>query len=276
MKGSPMKRIWTSLHVTALVVGGYIIATEVASNVEHIVHGTGRVFDPAVFTAVGVSIGTVFAFTMAMDALEDWKKLSSWINASGLIAAFIFGTAFTLSTTLDRTATARDNHLAKVWKNDQEMNSLMEIFQKVSYQAARECGTGRGQKCEAISAEVKVAQTRIDQRRNSLDSMGKRISVATGGWIDAELASMFQPMFMPIAMFLMGTFMIAYGVKGKVVKSEFNVGLTGMAAKEDKARRFINEYRTMNGKLPTASQVKSIVAVSDPTARSYLRKYGRG
>lgn len=271
-----MKRKWTALHLAGLGIGGYIVATEVISNVEHIVHGTQSLYNPAVFTAIGVSIGTVFAFAMAMDALEDWKKLSSWVNAMGLLAAFVFGTAFTLSTTLDRTATARDTHLAKVWKNDQEMDSLMKIFQNVSYQAARECGTGRGQKCEAISAEVKVAQLRIDQRRNSLDSMGKRISVATGGLIEPDVASIFQPMFMPIAMFLMGTFMVAYGVKGRAVKPEFNVGLTGMAAKEDTARRFITEYRQTNNKCPTAAAVRKVAGVSDPTARMYLKKYGRG
>lgn len=271
-----MKRKWHTLHIIALVVGGYIIATEIFSNVEHIIHGTKSLFNPAVFTAIGVSIGTVFAFTMAMDSLEEWKKLSSWVNASGLMVSFIFGTAFTLSTTLDRTATARDSQLAAIWKNDSEMNSLQDIFQKVSYQAARECGSGRGQRCEAISAEVKIAQSRIDQKRNNLDSMGKRISAATGGMIDAETASIYQPMFMPIAMFLMGTFMIAYGMKGRIVRPEFNLGLTGMAAKEDKARRFINEYRTVNKSLPSIAEIKTIAGVSYPTAKTYLKKYGRG
>jgi len=271
-----MKRKWSTLHIIALLVGGYILITEIFSNVEHIVHGTKSLYNPAVFTAIGVSIGTVFAFAMAMDALEDWKKLSSWVNATGLMIAFLFGTAFTLSTTLDRTATARDSQLTSVWKNDPEMNSLMNIFHKVSYQSARECGSGRGQKCEAISAEVKIAQTRIEQRRASLDSMGKRISAATGGLIDAETASIYQPMFMPIAMFLMGTFMIAYGMKGRLVKPEFNLGLTGMAAKEDKARRFINEFRTINNSLPSVAEIKTIAGVSYPTAKTYLKKYSRG
>jgi len=272
-----MKRTWTALHVVGLIVGGYIVFTEVASNVEHIVHGTGSLYNPAVFTAIGVSIGTVFAFTMAMDALEDWKRLSSWVNAMGLFAAFVFGTAFTLSTTLDRTSTARDNHLTQIWKNDEESKSLLEVFQKVSYQAARECGSGRGKKCEAISDEVKVAQMRLDQRRSSLDSMGKRISAATGGMITPEKASIFQPMFMPIAMFFMGIFMVAYGVKGRIVTGEFQhaleTPLTGMAAKEDKAKRFIKEYMNTHGNAPSINQVKSIAEVSYPTAKRYLDRY---
>ena len=271
-----MKRKWHTLHIIALVVGGYIIATEIFSNVEHIVHGTKSLFNPAVFTAIGVSIGTVFAFTMAMDSLEEWKKLSSWVNATGLIVACLFGTAFTLSTTLDRTATARDSQLASLWKNDSELNSLMDILHKVSYQSARECGSGRGQKCEAILAEVKITQTRIDKKRASLDSMGMRISALSGGMIDAKTASIYQPMFMPIAMFLMGIFMIAYGMKGRMVKPEFNLGLTGMAAKEDKARRFINEFRTTNNSLPSVAEIKTIAGVSYPTAKIYLKKYGQG
>lgn len=271
-----MKRTWSTLHIIALLIGGYILITEIFSNVEHIVHGTKSLYNPAVFIAIGVSIGTVFAFAMAMDSLEEWKKLSSWVNAIGLMIAFIFGTAFTLSTTLDRTATARDSQLNVVRMNDKELNFEIENLQKLSLQSARECGSGRGQKCEAISAEVKLVGIRVEAKKAALDSMGKRISSATGGLISAENATIFQPMFLPLAMFLMGTFMISYGMKGRLVQPEFKICLTGMAAKEDKARRFINEYKTTNGGLPSIIEVKKVADVSYPTAKLYLRKFARG
>jgi hypothetical protein len=269
-----MKRTWTSLHIVALVVGGYIVATEIGSNVEHIIHGTGSFYNPAVFTAIGVSIGTVFAFTMAMDALEDWKKLSSWVNATGLAAAFLFGTAFTLTTTLDRTATARDSLLSKKWKEDDEMANLAKMYQNISLQSTQECGSGRGKKCDALSAERSSIEQRILAKQEDLDSMGKRIHKLTGGMISVSAASIFQPMFMPIAMFLMGTFMVAYGVKGKFVKPEFDIQtLTGMDSKEDKAKRYIEKYRAAKGSAPTIMQVKTVAEVSYPTAKKYLARY---
>lgn len=271
-----MIRSWTTLHVIALFVGGYIVATEVASNVEHIVHGTGSIYNPAVFIAIGVSVGTVFSFTMAMDAMENWKKISSWINAAGLIAAFIFGTAFTLSTTLDRTAIARDNALTKVWKNDQEMKNLDQLYQTAQYSVSKECGSGRGKKCEALSVEIVNIKKQIEVRQSDLDSMGKRINVATGGLISAENASILQPMLLPIAMFLMGTFMLAYGMKGRETEptaSEFDLELTGMDAKEEKAKRFIREYKKKNRKLPSVSDVRKVSDVSYPTAVKYLKKH---
>ena len=271
-----MKRTWSTLHIIALLIGGYILITEIFSNVEHIVHGTKSLYNPAVFIAIGVSIGTVFAFAMAMDSLEEWKKLSSWVNAIGLMIAFIFGTAFTLSTTLDRTATARDSQLNVVRMNDKELNLEIDNLQKLSLVATRECSTGRGQKCEAISAEVNMIEKRVEAKKASLDSMGKRISSATGGLISAENATIFQPMFLPLAMFLMGTFMISYGMKGRMVEPEFKIGLTGMAAKEDKARRFICEYKSTNGSLPSVIEVKKVADVSYPTAKLYLRKFARG
>lgn len=269
-----MKRKWMALHIAAIIIGSYIVVTEVVSNVEHIMVGTGSIYNPAVFTAIGVSIGTVFAFSMAMNALEEWRKLSSWINAIGLFVAFLFGAAFTLSTTLDRTATARDNQLVKVWQTDEQLNTYVKSFNTLSTQASRECATGRGQRCEAVVVEISQLQEKIKVRRSELDSMGKRFAAATGGVVSAESMSILQPMFLPISMFLMGIFMVAYGMKGRLVQPEFQqqIELNGKELQKDKAFRFIREYKEKNGRSPTVKQVMNIASVSYGTAKKYIEK----
>ncbi len=56
------------------------------------------------------------------------------------------------------------------------------------------------------------------------------------------------------------------------MEAEFSTELTGMAKKEDRARRFIQAYQEQNSKLPTVSEVCKTAGVSDPTARKYLRQ----
>ena len=48
---------------------------------------------------------------------------------------------------------------------------------------------------------------------------------------------MFQPMLLPVALFLMGAYFVAFGLAGTKVKPEFEVELTGRAAADDKAKR---------------------------------------
>jgi len=270
-----MKRKWTALHVVGILIGGYIVVTEVISNVEHIVTGTGSIYNPAVFTSIGVSVGTVFAFSMAINALEEWRKVSSWIIAAGLITAFLFGAAFTLSTTLDRTATARDNQLTKIWQSDEQLKTLQKSQNGLSVQSSKECATGRGRRCEDITLELSMLQEKIQKRQSELDSMGKRFAMATGHVVSAESMSIVQPMFMPISMFLMGIFMVAYGMKGRVVPPEFHqdIQLEGKELKEDKALRFIRQFGEKNGRPPTVKQVMNVTSVSYTTAKKYIDKY---
>lgn len=272
--GTQMKRKWTALHIAGIVIGGYVVLTEIISNVEHIIQGTGSYYNPAVFLVIGVSVGTVFAFSMAMNALEEWRKLSSWINAIGLFVAFFFGAAFTLSTTLDRTATARDNQLVKVWQSDEQLNTYVKTHSSLSAQASKECATGRGRRCEDITQEIVLLNEKIKNRRSELDSMGKRIAMVMGGAISAETMSIIQPMFMPISMFLMGIFMVAYGLKGRLVAPEFQqaIELKGKELKEDTALRFIREYKQKNGRCPTVKQVMTVAQVSYVTAKKYIDK----
>ena len=272
-----MTRVHTPLHKIVLGVGIGCVAVTVGSNVEHIVNQSGSFFDPAAFAAIAVSIGVVFALSAAMDAFEDWRKLSSWINGLALLSCFIVGAAYEMSTTFDRTSTLRDKSMSASWKKDQQHQELVSLYTKVSYMAARTCGEQRDRKngskaCQDIRQEVDVAQERLEQRRGELDPLGKRVAWLSMGKLDVATAGNIQPLLLPIALFLMGSFFVAYGVKGKFVEAEFSTELTGMAAKEDKARRFIHAYQEQNSKLPSVADVCKIAGVSDPTARKYLRK----
>lgn len=275
-----MIRVYTPLHKVALGVGALCVAVEVGSNVEHIVKQAGSIYDPAVFAAIAVSIGVVFALSCCMDAFENWKKLSSWVNGTALLACYLVGAAYILSTTFDRTSTLRDNNMQNYWKKDQQHQELTKLYTNVSYMAARTCGEQKERKngsraCSDIRQEVEIAQERLEQRRGELDPLGKRVAWMSMGYLDVATAGMIQPMFLPIALFLMGSFFVAYGAKGKFIPAEFSTELTGMAAKEDKARRFIRTFQNEHNTLPSVSQVCSVAGISTPTARKYLRQMRR-
>ena len=172
--------------------------------------------------------------------------------------------------------------MERVWNKDKQHNEYQSLLIKVSNSAARTCGEANWQKvdakkasraCADIRQEVDIAQEKLEMRRGELDPLGKRISWMSMGYMDVTTAGMIQPMFLPIALFLMGTFMVAYGVKGRMVPAEFDTALTGMAAKEDKAARFIVAYYQSHNNLPSVADVCRTAKVSEPTARKYLRQY---
>lgn len=272
-----MTRIRTPLHWVVGSVGALCVGVIIGSNVDHIVKQTGTIYCPEAFAAFATSVGVVVALAAAMDVFEDWRKLSSWINGSALFAAYLFGAGYELTTTFDRTSTLRDQTMAKTWKGDKQHEDLTKLYTRVSYMAARTCAEdktkkNKNQACSDIRQEVDIAQERLELRRGELDPLGKRVAWMSMGYLDVQTAGHIQPLLLPIALFLMGSFFVAYGVKGKFVEAEFSTELSGMAAKEDKARRFILAYQEQNSRLPTVSDVCKTAGVSDPTARKYLRQ----
>lgn len=271
-----MTRVHTPLHYVIGSIGLLCLFVEIGSNVDHTAKQAGTIYDAAAFAAIAVSIGVAFALAGAMDAFEDWRKLSSWVNGSALFACYLVGAAYTLTTTFERTSSLRDQSMSRTWKNDKQHEELVSLYSKVSYMAARTCGEQKDRKngskaCTDIRNEVEIAQERLDQRRGELDPMGKRVAWLSMGTLDVATAGNIQPLFLPIALFLMGSFFIAYGVKGRMIPAEFTTELSGMAAKEDKARRFISAYLADNGALPTVTQVCKVAGVSMPTARKYIK-----
>lgn len=192
------------------------------------------------------------------------------IIGSCLLLAFVLGSGHVISTTLDRVGSARDTSLAKVWAADPQVQELVRLKQQVTYSASRECGTGRGKRCDDISQEIGVADKRIDARKGELDSMGRRIAGAIPG-ISASQASLYQPMLMPFALYLFGTVFLAFGANGRRVKPTFQIQLTGRDAQLDKARKFAAEFRVAHGRMPRPAEVSKALCVSDFVARGLTR-----
>ena len=257
-----MKRIYSPLHVTAVLVGVMCTTVEVFSNVDHIVHQTHSLYDPSVAAVIATSIGVVIALACAMEAFRQ----RHFGNGVALAIAFALGAGYTLTTTLDRVSTVRDATLSKKWDNDPQYRELLTLHQKVQYMAARECGSGRGIKCDSISQEVTIAQKRIEARQGELDSMGKRLAALIPG-VSASAASTYQPMLLPVSLFLMGSWFVAFGLNGRKVPSEFNLGLTGKDAVRAKAERFSDAFQKVNGRLPKPLELQRELGVTVQVSR---------
>lgn len=257
-----MRRVLTPLHVVAASVGILCTAVEVLSNVEHSVQQTKTLYDPAVASVVATSIGVTIALACAMEAFRQ-RHL---INGFMLLAAFALGAAYTITTTLDRVATNRDAALAKKWDGDAQIKDLVALQQRVSYMAARECAGGRGQKCDAISAEVKIADKRLADRRGELDSMGKRLAAIVPG-IDASTASLYQPMLLPVSLFIMGAWLVAFGINGKKVQPEFRCELAGRDALEARAEKFADAFQAQHGRVPKPLELQRELGIKVAAAR---------
>lgn len=264
-----MKRVHTPLHIGAAIVGVGAVITELWSNTQHIYHMVQSYMDPAVMAAVATSIGVTIALSCSLTAFRQRHLF----NGTMLFITFVLGAGYTLSTTLDRTASARDMALAKVWAGDAQHEELRQLLGKVTYAAARTCA-GKGAKskaCEDASPEIDVAKRRIEERRGELDAMGKRLAAIVPGITPAQ-ASLYQPMLLPVCLFLMGSFLVAFGIAGKMEAPEFKVELTGRDALLDKARRFASEFRAQHGRMPRPAEISKVLGVSEFVGRSLARE----
>jgi len=257
---------YSAIHYVAASVGISCTLVECFSNVEHIFRQTGTLHDPAVAAALVTSIGVVIALSCSLVAFRQMHV----INGTMLLCAFGLGAAFTLSTTLDRVASARDATLSAKWKADPQHQELVALHSKVSYLAARECGTGRGAKCDAIAQEVRIAEQRLEARRGELDSLGKRLAALVPG-VTASGASLYQPMLLPLTLFLLGSWLTAFGVSGRQTVAEFHVKQVGRPALVERANRFAREFRAAHRRLPSAAEVEQALGVSTFVARGLLR-----
>ena len=263
-----MNRVHSPLHICAASVGVLCVLVELLSNTQHIHHMVQSYADPAVLAAVATSIGVTIALTCAMAAFRQWHV----VNGSMLLVTFLLGAAYTLSTTLDRTSSARDAALAKVWASDQTHEELRQLLRRVTYAAARSCaGSGAKSKaCLDATPEIDVAKRRIEERRGELDAMGRRLAAIVPGITPAQ-ASLYQPMLLPVTLFLMGSFLLAFGINGKTVQPEFKVELCGRDALLDKARRFTAEFKAKNGRSPKIAEVSKALGVTEFVSRGLLR-----
>ena len=85
-----------------------------------------------------------------------------------------------------------------------------------------------------------------------------------------EQISIYIPGLPAIALLLF-SIMFGLGLSGERVEAEFDLALTGDAAKEDKAQRFMVAFKEANGRWPTKQEVAQISGLS-PQRADTLRK----
>ena len=89
-------------------------------------------------------------------------------------------------------------------------------------------------------------------------------------WWTPEQISIYIPGLPAIALLLF-SIMFGLGLSGERVEAEFDLALTGDAAKEDKAERFMAAFKEANGRWPTKQEVSQVSGLS-PQRADTLRK----
>lgn len=266
-------RVKRPIHWIALCIGVIAAAVEGLSNVEDIAHKIGYYNDPAVFAAAITSIGAAVLLAFTIKAINQ----KHFFVASGLFVTLIATAGYTMSTTLNRTADARQKALSKIYEADAQYQQLSKLYKSVSERTAWECGQGAGPKCQNNKDAMIKARSDLILRENSLDAMGNQVQwmlSTIGVRMDVDTAGKIQPLFLPISLFLLGMMCIAFGENGEYVEPEFDTTLTGNAAVEDKVKRFIIQYRTVNGTTPPVSQILKVADIKEWKARTLLKKHG--
>lgn len=269
-----MKRTYPPLYVVATCVGILCIITDVASNIEFGLEQTGTLFDSTIIAIVAVASGTVIALSCAMAALRACHIVLTIMLSLG----FLLGAAFSLSATLDRVATQRDNKLTSVWSKDLEIQELFKRKAWIVRAATDECRKtsrrypdGNGPACQSIRGEIPLIDMQIQVRKAHLDSLGRRISAMTAGHVTIEQASLYQPCILPVALFILGNWLVAFGLNGRMIKPEFEIKLTGRAELEAKAERYADAFQAQKGRLPKPSELEEVLGVSTAVARRLHR-----
>ena len=201
-----------------------------------------------------------------------------------LLIGYFAAVTFSLSATLDRVASQRDVKMERIWSADPEIQRLVKVRDRMEYMATREATegkrdrrgrvispAGKGAAYDAAFAEAKIAKDLIAKRKSELDSLGKRISAMTGGYVTIEQASVYQPCILPVALLILGQWLVAFGLSGRKVKPEFDVSLTGRAADHDKVLRFTRQFQATHQRQPTPSEVRAALGMTATKARRHLR-----
>lgn len=275
-----MKIQYLPLHIVATCIGALCIGTDLLSNVDFMVEQTRTLYDSSVLAVIVVGIAGTVALSVALMAWRNWAIVTGLMVFVGYLAA----TAFSLTATLDRVASVRDAKLERIWHADPEIQRLVKVRNQMDYLATRERTEGKrdpkgriirvagtGDSYNAAKSEAQIANDLIVRRKADLDALGKRISAMTAGFVSVEQASMYQPVLLPFALLLLGQWLCAFGIAGQKVKPEFNTGLTGRSATEDKVRRFVRQFEADNGRAPKAAEIARAIGVTATQARRLAR-----
>lgn len=270
-----MQRERTPGHWAAAGLGMICLGVSTWTNVQEIHSRTKDWADSTILMVVAVSVAAAFALVYAFKA---WHE-GLWPKAVILFLGFIFGAGCEITTTLDRVATQRDAKMHSIWSSDKKWQHYSKVEQDENYLASRECtkvvgtrGHTDGPVCQAHRNEEAIARDLRMKRETELDSLGQRLSAMTLGAVSPKLASLYQPVLWPFALWLLFNGLLAFGLDGREIEPEFNFEQKGRKADLAKAGRFIDGYKSSHGQLPSIHEVVEACDVKEYTAAKLLRE----
>lgn len=260
-----MRTHYTAFHVLSATAGLGILAVDVGTNVDHMYHQTGTLWDSSIAAVIAVGLGTALSLTACHVAIRAWKP----VTAGFLLVAFILGAAYSLTATLDRVATLRDQSLERIWLADSELVLLRHERDRARRDANDECSVkrgGRGEKCGKAEEQLKAVTARVTEREDALNPLGKRLATLIPG-ITVRDASLFQPLLLPAALFMLGNWLLAFGMAGQKPKAEFGTSLSRRDELEARAQRFAMSFEAAHGRKPKVIEFRDNLNVSAAVAK---------
>lgn len=271
-----MKRNYTALHVAAGIIGAFTLYVDIWSNVEATFAQTKNYFDPTISAVIVVGLATSIVLACAYNSFRSWRILTGTI----LLIAFGLGSTFAILTTLSRVSDQRDTQLASIWKADQRWQELTKLESNVRVAASRECMTvdvgtkkTRGPACLALEQQLKLSTESRELREAELDSLGKRIHALIPA-ISIQNASIYYPCVLPIALYLMANWLLAFAIDGEKVEAEFETELKGRFAIEAKAKRYAQQFYNDHGRWPKWGEVAETLEVTPAVAKRIAKSFG--
>lgn len=258
----------TPLHVSAAILGGTCLLVSVWANVDHLKTQAGSYLDPTIAAIFAVTIANAVMLASAMAAFRAWNI----VNGIALVLGFLVGSAFEVTTTLERVALMRDQAQIEREADDRILQALVSEHSGLVKMRQTECVGGFGPRCGYLDTEEYRTKMAIKSRRSELDSGGQRIAAYLGGTVTPQQASLYQPGLLPIALFLGANFLFAFGIGGQTKPPEFNVGLTGRAALNAKAERFADQFQATHGRMPQSREIEQALGVTVNVARRLARE----
>jgi len=137
------------------------------------------------------------------------------------------------------------------------------------------------EKCPAVHArmaELKAEKRQVEGRLIALtevalwevDDAARTMSLYFTWWTPEQI-SIYIPGLPAIALLLF-SIMFGLGLSGERVQPEFDLALTGEAAKEDKAERFMVRFKDANDRWPTKQDVAKVSGLSLQRAETLRRR----
>lgn len=233
-------RIVTTLGaLAAILIGIAAMSVDTWSNLEFQSGGAltvSALLEPEFWTSlkaavVVVAIGTAAALTLAG---LSWRAGRVGL-AIGLFAAFVFGAGYSLNATLSRVSDAKDggihaaqSHNLAIAEAKAAVARWETALAKAEAGMAAECKgrdpatlTAKGWPlCVGHYQAAEAAQGRLEAARAEraalgapvvLDSGAERVSALLFGWVSPAQVTLYQPILLPVALFLFGNLLIAYG-----------------------------------------------------------------